>query len=318
VPVAYPQFVQKVILLDDDTLLVQVLSGVSHVSPNTGEISYLYCEDATIALWDQESLVVSIDRYELPSLFFLWYFRRGGGDEKSKTTNPVEGRQARLMETLQLGYNGEEKYLAVGIDREVRLLRVPSFEVVHILREPSVGSVYWILPLLDSNAFMCGYSNWSSESQLVRWSTTDDNNNKAISGPFKHQLFEGIEGPLTDLLQMRHDPRKLIVCHQVDDMNSKRSCSVWDIETATVLYVLSDLTVWCRQCLFELGDSGLFASVFINEPGLKIWDLRGEEDILLLESNHKAELGIQLNNGNIMLLHHDADIIYIEEYQVTR
>jgi len=308
--------VKQVIGLEDDTVLIQTWNEVFHVSRSLRVETLnlnIDCGLTTIRPWNRDSVVVCT-RYVLngsPNVFLLWNFRSG---EKSTPVSPVENKQVLRIETLQLD-GVEEKYFAIGTDKEVYLTRVPSFEVIHILNEPSVGAIQEILPLLDGNSFLCGYLSPSSQFQLIRWFKDDDT--KTVCGGFKRRLFEPLGSPVQALLQMRHDPRKLIIRWRSDRRTTDRIYSVWDMETATTLYTLPDLYFWTSRSLFELGDSGLFMSGSSFQNGLRIWDLRGEGE-LLFETKRKFHQGVQLNNGNILLVYRYKHVLYIEEHQVTR
>jgi len=195
----------------------------------------------------------------------------------------------------------------VGLDDGVCLMTVPSFEVIHSI---SAGPVDKILPLLDGDSFMC-----CSNSQLIRYYTYPTHTNDNNKAYFKHQLFEGsTDGPVEILLQMRHDPQKLIVCCKLGRITFDMSYSVWDIKAATILFKLPTLNTMRTHTLFELGDSGLFVS-FPSE--LSIWDLRGEGE-LLFETESRFDEGMWLRNDNILLIYRHKGIPYIEEHQVLR
>jgi len=304
-------FVVRMISLVDDTLLIQTATEIHHVSQTTGEmlnhIRMKAGEVCEVTPWDQESVVICTYNYHLdgtlPCIFSLWNLKIG------ERSTPVmhEIHSIQCMSTLPLDCS-KEKYLVVGFNREVRLMRVPSFEVIHILCSDScLGAVEGILTLLDGNSFMCSYKS----VQLIRWSSSTNNDNKATCGGFRHQIFEGIEGTVKDLIQMRHDPRKLIVSCEIDRISRDKSY-IWDIETATFLYSLPYISL---LGLFELGDSGLFVEVSFCK--LCVWDLRGEAE-LLSETEHKFEDCIQLRNGNVLLSYTRKGITYLEEHQLFR
>jgi len=296
--------------LDDVTILIRVNTELLYVSRETGEILNRNCikferTREMLALWDQESVIIC-NHLGLDCTFSLWNFRRGGKSTpvKHKSKHPIV-----LMNTLQLGCS-DEKYVAVGMDiMEIHLMRVPSFEVILILSVPydTGGLVHRILPLLDGNSMMC-----CCDSQLVRWYISSTEGDDKALFCSKHQPFEGLDGPVSDLLQMKHDPRKLIVCCE-DDMDL--DYSIWDIEKGTLIHKLPSIVYWSR--LFEVGDSGLFVDFSFSL--LRIWDLRGEgEGDLLFETKHKFESRMELRNGNLLNMYTSGGITYIEEYQLVR
>jgi len=295
--------------LDDDTILIEAGNELFHVSRETGEILNRRCAHIEthemLTLWDQESVVICnyCNYHNYHVTFFLWNFRRG---EKS---TPVKHMVNRIRFITPLGC-GEEKYLAVGFG-EVHIMRVPSFEVIHILSVPSVsvGSVRWILPLLDGNSFMCRYKS----GQLIRCyisSTGDDHKALRCS---KHQVFEGFDGPVAKVLQMRHDPRKLIVWCRESRQVSDVSYSIWDIETATLIHKLHYIKRWTK--LFELGDSRLL--VEFSRYILRVRDLQADGE-LLFEKKCTFQSSMHLRNGNILNLCTYEGNTYLEEYQVVR
>jgi len=264
------------------------------------------------ALWDQESVVLFTYSYhESKSIFCLWNFRRGL--EKS-TLVKFENFPVRCLETLQFSssHNGETKYVAAGLaSGVVYLLRVPSFEDVQRCSQPGAKSVQSILQLLDGDSFMCGHSCGT----LVRWYRDDSNKKEADEG-FKKQLFKGNNLEVIDLQQMRHDPRKLISCCGSD---LKGNLSIWDIESATRLYVLPDIKVRRAQSIFELESSGLFMSLASLRP--KIWDLSRVEPVLLSVINAGGVVfsnGVQLRNGNLLLTYQQKGVTFFEEHQLIR
>jgi len=121
------KWLKKMIVLDDDTILLQTMDYVYHVSQATGEILNLNWlkkgkANDLLTLWDQESVVVCT--HEPPSyvaqndIFYLWNFRARGGEEgqvekKPPTTVKYRGYSVQSIETLQLG-GDNEKCIAVG------------------------------------------------------------------------------------------------------------------------------------------------------------------------------------------------------------
>jgi len=206
------------------------------------------------------------------------------------------------MEILQLSCH-EEKYVAVGVLNNIQLMRVPSFEIIQTFSNPSAKSFQRILQLLDGVSFMGGSSN----GMIIRW-YKDVNSNKAIDG-FKYQVFEALadDDAIRDLLQMRHDPRKLV-------SRNKSKVIIWDIETTAVLYIVPNLG--STSTLFELGDSGFFVSLLWNSE-LSVWDLRGEGKLQSV-LNRKFDRATQLRNGNILLSYTHKRIVFFEEHQVVR
>jgi len=274
---------------------------------NIGDIG-----NAITALWDQESCIVcsvpSIGHLNPGGVFWVWSFRKKAGDDSSRRV--LLPGDVSCMEVLQLNCF-EEKYVAAGfVNGDIQLLRAPSFEVVHTIRKPSALSVHAIHQLSDRNSFMCGYSGG-----LVRWHTSSD----SIRGDFKQQVFEGLDSGKVELLQMRHDTRKLISRSKCYLYAHNHQASIWDIDTATLLYVIPERCILTSQFLFELGCSGFFVSL---PPGeLEIWDFRGEPK-LLSARNYSLDFvsGFYLKNGNVLLLSQKTSRMahHIEEHQVVK
>jgi len=189
------KWLKKMIVLDDDTILLQTLDYVYHVSQATGEIlnfKWLKNEwkaNDVLTLWDQESVVVCTREY--PSyvaqneVLYLWNFRAGGDgregqvETKPLTTVEFRGDTIQSMETLRLG-DDNEKCIAVGLISEVRLMKVPSFDIIHTVSCPSAQSFRRILQLnhqqalgYDGLSFVAGSSN----GLVIRWYSDHSNNN---------------------------------------------------------------------------------------------------------------------------------------------
>jgi len=146
---------QKVILLEDDSFLVY-LGGAVHYLSQQGEcLNKVTVANAFITLFDQETLLILENWviYGASSKVSSWNFRTG-----AKSTWEIGDKGLTCFVKSQLRGHSSTTLLAGTNYGEVYLMSFPALQLIHTFDTPTTMPVERILPLIDGDSFVCGFS----------------------------------------------------------------------------------------------------------------------------------------------------------------